>query len=284
MKIGISDGRTWKDQHYLKLKSFGFDFYDFKMSDTTALPYTNDDNEFEKYLKNEKKLADEAGVTIWQVHGPWRFPPRDVTESERSERLEKMKRSIYGTAILGAKYWVVHPLMPCGTQDILTDNVSKTREINLDFMSKLLTYAKQFGITICLENMPFLDFSLSSPTTIVDIVKEIDDPSFAMCLDTGHANLCRNWSTPAAAIREYGRYIKVLHVHDNRGALDDHLAPFWGSIDWKDFSRALYDSRFEGVLSLECAPSPKLPKDIYEDMYTMYSRIAKSIFDLHTKP
>ena len=56
MKIGISDGRTWKDQHYLKLKSFGFDFYDFKMSDTTALPYTNDDNEFEKYLKNEKSL------------------------------------------------------------------------------------------------------------------------------------------------------------------------------------------------------------------------------------
>ncbi len=281
MKIGIWGDRKWGDQHYSKLRSFGFDCYDFGMLDTTVLPYTLEGKEFDKYLQNEKRLADEAGITIWQVHGPWRYPPLDATEADRAERLEKMKRSIHGTAILGAKYWVVHPIMPYGTTDILTNNESETRELNLEFMSKLLPTAKQEGVTICLENMPYLDFSLSSPEVIIDIVKEINDPSFAMCLDTGHANVCRDWLSPATAVREYGKYIKVFHVHDNRGKRDEHLVPFGGSIDWSDFSRTLHDTNFEGTLSLECAPSSRLPDDICEDMYSLYFRIAKAVSELY---
>ena len=284
MKIGISDSKKWGDEYYSKLKSFGFDYYDFNMTNTDIEPYVYNEKDFYQYLSNEKRLANEAGITIWQVHGPWRYPPLDGTKEDRAERLEKMKRSIRGAAILGAKYWVVHPIMPFGTQDILTNNVTETRELNLEFMSKLLQVAKQEGITICLENMPFLDFSISSPTAIIDLIKEINDPSFAMCLDTGHANVCKEWSTPAESIKKYGDYIKVLHVHDNKGKRDEHLAPFHGTIDWKAFSAALHEIAFDGVLSLECAPNSKLPNDILNDMYSIYYRIAKSISDLHTQP
>ena len=281
-KVGISDSRIWGDKHYFKLKSFGFDYYDFNMANTNISPYTCSEDEFEKNLKNEKNLADAAGITIWQVHGPWRYPPRDEAEEDIIERFENMKRSIYAAAILGAKYWVVHPLMPYGTKDIPAGAAFKTRELNLEFMSKLLPFAKQEGITICLENMPFLDFSLSSPAAIVEFIKDINDPLFAMCLDTGHTNVCSDWSTPAKAMKEYGKYIKALHVHDNRGKRDEHLVPFSGTIDWNSFSITLQENDFDGVLSLECAPPHKLPNDICEDMYLLYSRIAKSIFDLHT--
>ena len=162
--------------------------------------------------------------------------------------------------------------------------MTETHKLNLEFMGKLLPTAKEEGITVCLENMPFLDFSLSSPADILGLIKEIDDPSFAMCLDTGHANMCKDWHTPAQAIRNYSDLIKVLHVHDNKGNRDDHLAPFCGTINWKEFSTALYESRFDGVLSLECAPSGKLPKDIREDMYSIYYRIAKSVADLYKQP
>ena len=279
MKIGISDGRKWGDEYYWKLKSFGFDCYDFNMMNTNVEPYIYDEKDFYEYLSNEKRLADEAGITVWQVHGPWRYPPLDSTLEYRAERLEKMKRSIRGAAILGAKYWVVHPIMPFGTKDILTNNEAETRELNLEFMNKLLPIAKQEGITVCLENMPMLDFSLSSPTAIVELIKEINDPSFAMCLDTGHANICIDWHTPAEAIREYAKFIKVLHVHDNHGKRDEHLAPFHGTIDWKDFSAALHETAFDGVLSLECAPSGRLPNDILEDMYSIYYKIAKAVYE-----
>ena len=81
----------------------------------------------------------------------------------------------------------------------------------------------------------------------------------------------------ARTVREYGQYIKVLHVHDNRGKRDEHLIPFYGSIDWKDFSTALRECAFDGVISLECAPSSKLSQDIMADMYALYARIAREI-------
>jgi hypothetical protein len=171
----------------------------------------------------------------------------------------------------------MNPIMPYGLDDLLTGNAEKTKALNLEFMRGLLPTAKREGVTICLENMPFPDFSISTPAAIIEIVKEIDDPNFAMCLDTGHTNVCRGWQKPASAMREYAAYIKVLHVHDNHKRRDEHLMPFYGSIDWKDFCKALCEVNFDGVLSLECAPSKKLPTDIMEDLYPIYFRIAKAI-------
>ena len=129
-------------------------------------------------------------------------------------------------------------------------------------MSKLLTYAKQFGITIFLENMPFLDFSLSSPTTIVDIVKEIDDPSFAMCLDTGHAN-CAGIA-PAHFARLLGKRLIALHMHDNFAHDDAHSLIYMGNINWTDFAAALKEVDYNGWLNLEWGAG-RFPKEqIYE--------------------
>ena len=279
MQFGISSTRPWGDDFYKKLKSFGFDCYDFKMSGTEQPPYTLDDRGFEDYLKREKSLAQEAGITINQTHGPWRYPVFDATPEDRAERLEKMTRSIHGAAILEAKYWVVHPLMPFGIKDLQTECFHESRDLNLEFMYKLLQVGKREGVVICLENMPYVDLALSSPSSIAEFVKEMDDPHFAMCLDTGHANKSKDWLTPADTVRKYADIVKVLHVHDNRGSRDEHLLPFFGTVDWQDFSSALHETGFDGVFSLECAPNPKLPNDILEDMYSIYLRTAKAVYN-----
>lgn len=269
--------KRWGDKAFEKLKSFGFDFFDYNMANTTVAPYTYDEQGFYDFLREEKKRADAAGITIWQVHGPWRCPIYDATPEERAERLEKMKRSIAAAAILGARYWVVHPIMPFGVEDRRLGHVVETRALNLAFMQQLVRAAENEGVTVCLENMPFLDFSLSSPTEIISFVRELDSASFAMCLDTGHANVCREWLTPADALRAYAREICVLHVHDNMGSRDEHLLPFCGTVDWSDFSRALWETGFDGVLSLETAPSPKLPATLAEDFYRAYAKVARAI-------
>ena len=281
MKIGISYINVWGEDYFKKTKAFGFDYQDYGLASTTVEPYTCDERGFREFLTATKRRADDAGVTIWQVHGPWRVPPHDRTLRDRAERLESMKRSIRAAALLGAKYWVVHPIMPFGLRDLTYGNGERTREVNLEFMAKLISVARDEGVTICLENMPFLQFSLSSPTAIAEIVHEINSPNFAMCLDTGHANVYRDWLTPADSIRKHSDIIKALHVHDNDGREDRHLAPLHGTVDWRDFSLALHEVNFGGVLSLECTPRKTLPNDILEDMYSVYYKIAKTVSELY---
>lgn len=278
MKIGISDGRIWGERHYAKLRSFGFDCCDFFMADTEAAPYTLGEKEFFAWLAAEKRRADEAGIEIWQAHGPWRWPPRDETAADRAERAEKMQLSIRAAALLGARYLVVHPMMPYGVKDLPEGHEKAERDCTLEILAKLLPTARREGVTICLENMPFRDgYSLSSPAEIAGLVREVNDPALAMCLDTGHANVRADWQSPAEAMRAYPKEIKVLHVHDNHGRHDEHLLPFFGTIDWADFSAALGETGFDGVFSLECAPNNRLPEDILADMYPLYKRVAGAI-------
>lgn len=277
MKIGIAAGITrWGDERYKKLKELGFDCYDYNMPNTKTPIYTLPEDEALAMMREEKRLADEAGVKIWQVHGPWEGAHTDLTPEGREERMEKMQRSIRATATLGAPYWVIHPIFPFGANDLKTEKQEETYEINVKFMTELLKTAKNEGVTICYENMPFLSYSISKPDDILRVVKEINDDNFKICLDTGHANIFDDWS-PARVMREMGEYVKTLHVHDNRWQQDMHLLPFHGTIDWLDFGTSLKEVKFDGVLSLETSPSAKLPSPLFEDMLVMYSRVAKAI-------
>ena len=48
MKIGISGRRNQEEQYYKKIKSFGFDYYDFNMTNTDTEPYTLNEKDFYK--------------------------------------------------------------------------------------------------------------------------------------------------------------------------------------------------------------------------------------------
>lgn len=282
MKTGIAANMfktgydRWGEKRYEKLKEHGFSCIDYGMADTDALIYSLDDKQFEEFLKKEKELAAAAEIEVSQVHGPWRYPPRDFSDEDRAERLEKMKRSIKATALLGCKFWVVHPIMPYTTVDLKEGKACETWEMNLQFMKELLKTAKEYDVTICLENMPMLNFSISTPTQILKFVNEINDDNFKICLDTGHVNVF-NDLTVGDAVREMGDKIKVLHVHDNGGTDDDHLAPFSGSINWVDFSKALKETGFDGVISLETLPDGNLDDIEYEKECIKLSGIAKKL-------
>lgn len=275
MKIGIYHARYTRfgEECYRKMKAHGFSCVDFGMADTETPLYAASEEEFREMLLHEKQLAEEAGMEINQVHGPWRWPPRDRTPEDQTERMEKMKKSIRGTAILGCKNWVIHPIMPFDIHDKGTENEPVTWEMNLAFMKELLAYAKEYDVTICLENMPMPEFSIGSPSEILKFVKQMNDEHFKICLDTGHVALYRD-VTPGQAMRDMGSEVRVLHVHDNNGWGDIHQFPYFGVIDWDDFMRALKECGFEGVFSLETAPGEGLPDDIFEEMSRTLAKLA----------
>ncbi len=261
MKIGHTVGAfaRFGELRYQKMKELGFDYADLSIEGELG---SMTEEEYEAHFLREKELADKAGVTIWQVHGPWRWPPRDGTEEDRAERAEVMRRSIRVSALIGVSYWVIHPIMPYGPDKDPEPEVFW--QMNLDFFRALLPTAKQYGVTICYENMPMRALSISTPEVMLRFVHEINDESFKFCLDTGH---CAVFGLSCGdAVRMAGDDLKVLHVHDNSGRGDEHKPPFHGIVDWKDFYASLLETGFDGVLSLESGYPGGVPLSAYEHL------------------
>ena len=282
MKIGVSiepygkAANCFGEKLFQKLGSFGFSAIDYNISGTLYELYSMDDDAFTQRLLAEKEAARKAGLTMHQMHGPWRSPPRDATPEDRQERMEKMKRSIQAAHLLGCKYWVIHPIMPYGALDLDTEDPPKTWALNKEFFTELLQYAKEQDITICLENLPMRKFSLAHPLQVLKFVKEMDDGHFKMCLDTGHAVLFPEVDLNDA-VRQIGPELKALHIHDNMGDRDFHLWPTKGIIDWPGFMKALMDIGFTGVFSLETAPDKNLEPEPYTQAFAELYALAESV-------
>ena len=254
------------------------DYQNFVHTDTELFDYSP--VKFASRLETEKKIIRNAGLSISQTHGPWRWPPRDSDASERAERLEKMTRSLEGTRLLDCRYMAVHPIMPYGPGD--NPDPERFLQLNLEFFSRLVQQAAKYEVTLCLENMPFPALTLARPQEILDFVRILDSPWMRVCLDTGH---CAVLGLSAAdEARRLGDSLAILHVHDNDGRGDLHWAPYAGVTDWEDFSRALRQIGFNGVVSLETdhrAVMPASAKDNPEQgLAALAARIAG--IGLHT--
>jgi len=260
LKFGITtaDGADMRLHHetWQHLRDLGYDCIDASFTDTDAPIYHADNASLENFLSELRRAIERAGLSVYQTHGPWRFPPMDATEEQRAERFEKISKALTITRLLGCRYMVIHPLMPY-SHDREPDREEFYR-INFEFFNKLLDGCEKNDVIICLENMPMPALSIASPQAVLDFVKEINCPYMGVCLDTGHCSVLK--LSPGDAVRTIGKeYLKVLHIHDNMGERDQHLLPFKGIIDWEDFSKALKEIGFDGCLSVEAAPQSANP-------------------------
>ena len=264
VKLGTREGSKLIHSH-------GFSYLDYsEFSNTEADFFKLPEKEFEKYLLEQRKIMESEGIFISQTHGPWRYPPRDLEPGDRAERFASMSKAIRGTAYLGAKNFVIHPLMPFGAYS--SENPEKMWEINLEFMARLAHVGEENGITVCYENMPFYSSPITTPHHVLEMAKQIGSKYFKICLDTGHALICG--VSPADAVREIGKeYLACLHVHDNNGKNDLHDIPLTGVLDWKDFMASLNEIGYDGVFSLENGLPPI-------DENKMHEELEKNLFDI----
>ena len=98
--------------------------------------------------------------------------------------------------------------------------------------------------------------------SFIEILDQLDPEWFTGCFDTGHANL--TMGDPASFIRDAGKYIHHLHLHDNDRHRDLHLMPAFGklegsgsknaySVPWKEVAEALRDIHYDGSFNFECS-------------------------------
>lgn len=244
-KYGLRDGAK-------KMKAHGYEYIDYQpLANTTSDFFTQEENLFHSALKEQRNVIESEGIYAWQAHGPWCWPPPSCsTVSEQKQCVEDAKKGIRGTATLGAKNFIVHPLMPFGWQMIGDEHVNEFFDINYDYIRQIVVEGANYGVNVCLENMPMPDLPLGSVQQVLDFVKKVNHPNLKICLDTGHT-LIYDFQ-PGDAVRLIGKdLLSALHVHDNNGQRDQHLDPGQGIGKWKDFASALYEINFEGVFSLE---------------------------------
>lgn len=261
---------------YRRLRANGFDCVDFNLADTDTVYYTAPEAQAIALLQAEVAHIHAAGMTVSQIHGPWRWPPQDGTLAQFFERQDKMRRSLRLAAAVGCPLWVVHPVMPFGIEELGTPRADDTWMVNLAFFTPLVEEAKALGVTICLENMPMPQFSLGTPQETLRLARAL---GVKLCLDTGHVAVYGGALDLAQAVRDAGDDLKALHLHDNDGVRDTHRLPFMGICNWKRFAAALKEIGFDGTLSAETEPPALLPPPAWE---AVSRAIAQMLLHLQT--
>ena len=253
MKFGIESSAYTERYPFLegveKMARHGYDAIDYGYFAHINRPFfRQEEDAFKAEIERHRDILEAFHIDPSQTHGPWTNPPRDSTPEEREERFRVMSKAVRGSAYLGAKYMVIHQLMPYGNNS--PEHPDTVYEINLDFMYRLAEYGKEWGIIVCLENMPFRRLPMARPDEVAAFVRTVNHTHFKVCLDTGHA-LVRGIQ-PADAVRMIGGdLLATLHIHDNDGTSDAHRPIGEGIMDFPLFVKALDEVGYRGVISLE---------------------------------
>lgn len=251
------------DVGYRMIKEAGFDGVDANIDH--LLPYSAirgkekvpfvSDPDFLQYFKPWKDAAEKYGLQNFQAHAP--FPCVIPGGEDYNEYLmEMLKRMIQGCRYIGCGRLIIHPFFFPYDQQM----DKKTEwDMNIEKYSSLINTARENDVTICLENMfgryrrkimAAICSDLDEACRYVDTLNDLaGERRFGFCLDTGHLLLLgldiKN------AILKLGDRIEALHVHDNNGEDDQHLAPYMGTLDWNRFTEGLREIGYQKPLSFE---------------------------------
>jgi len=199
---------------------------------------------------------EHLGMEAYSFHAPF-ANDIDISSPDlatREHAMDEILRAVEAASILGVHYFVIHP----GPEnaDIPSREERMVRIENvISVLNRVAVRCAEVGIKCVLENkLPHLLFGSSSD--IVWILGTLDTNEVGACLDTGHAFLAGDLYN---LVYKLGPYLRMLHVHDNKGHSDEHLPPGEGRIEWGAFMRELLQVGFYGPMILEIggAPTPE---------------------------
>jgi sugar phosphate isomerase/epimerase len=174
-------------------------------------------------LESVGRALAQAGLAV-TVHGPFHdLNPGGLEPLVVEVTRRRFTQTLQAADRLGARLVVFHPgfdRWKYGGRNHLW------LEGNLRFWPPLIEQAARQRCILALENI----FE-PAPTTLAALMDEIDSPWLGHCFDVGHWALFADLSLPAW-FDVLGRRTRHLHLHDNFGQADDHLAVGEGTIDF----------------------------------------------------
>ncbi len=233
---------------YLKIASeydFGFEFNDFyspKVLSDKKLCYEIVD----KYSKHNLP-------SYLTSHGDF-FDVLIFSADEEIVKIsiKRIEESMETAKKIGAKKVVFHTNY---NSQIKTDfYLNNWLDRNYEVFSCLCNRFKD--ITILMENM--FDYDYIPIKQLAERMKDIDN--FGVCLDYAHAFLSK--VEPKEWVLNLYPYIKHVHINDNGGTADSHLAVGDGKIDWSEFNKLRVGYFANTTILIEVNGIDKITKSI----------------------
>lgn len=228
-----------------KIKEIGYD----------GVELVFDDNYFDPTKKSReeiKKFADDfvlEGLEIPSVATGvfWKYNLGSNDESTRKKGIEYGKAGIRMANAVGAKSILVVPAVASPAIPY-----EKVYENSVRSIKELGSYAKDFGVTVAIENV--WNKFLYSPMEFKKFIQDVGLDNVKVYLDV--ANLMaiaypENW------IHTLKGMISNVHAKDfdvNVGNITGFRHLLKGSVDWKKVAKLLSEAGFNGFLTLECSP------------------------------
>lgn len=181
------------------------------------------------YIDEYAGAAAKCGVTYVQAHAPG-YNPFDP-EADHEMGMLAMRRAIKACGILGIPNIVTHAGF---SRDIPAEGGrERFYTENREFYARMMDDAERYGVNVLTENSA--EGNMGSKYfffTGVDMREFIEYTGFGRlfaCWDTGHANM--------RGVNQYddivalGDLLKAVHIQDNYGRYDEHIAPFMGTLN-----------------------------------------------------
>lgn len=235
------------------------------------------------HVRDIKRLAQGLGVTFPQSHLPY-YDVFSCADPDKAAFMEELiRRCIVASGMLGVKWAVTHP----ATVYEAGHDMRVSQERNLAYYAPHIALAREEGVGIALEN----DFEYPAPgprqriycASVYELISLVDafhnPQSVGICYDFGHAHM--TGANHRDNLNAIGPRLKALHVQDNHGALDEHLMPFYGTIDWAEAMAGLRDIGYTGDLTYEIQEFGRgLPKELKHLTVRQSIQIGKHLIEL----
>jgi len=193
---------------------------------------------------------DTLGMEAYSFHAPF-ADDIDISSPDAARRehaLAAILRAVDAAALLGVHYFVLHPGPENADIPSREERLLRIEHV-CGVLDRVAARCSEVGIQCVLENkLPHLMFGQSAD--LLWILTCLKGNRVGACLDTGHAHLAGELYP---LVHKMAPYLRLLHVHDNKGHGDDHLPPGDGRIDWTALLKELAAVNFTGALILELA-------------------------------
>ena len=224
-----------------KVADLGFDYFELSMDPP--------EGHWMKIRELKNRIVGtlrDAGLPVI-CHLPCFVYTPDLTPAIRQASVDEMKHSLDAAAEINARKAVLHPGYITGMGVFAMETARKYAH---DGLTAILAHADGLDLQLCFENMFPAYHLFYEPGPFEALFKEF--PRLKMTLDSGHANIGDPEQTRLVQfVSLLGPHIGHVHVSDNFGKKDDHLAVGKGNIDFPSMVSSLKQAGYDDTITLE---------------------------------
>ncbi len=244
----ISVGRLGLDEGLTVLLDAGFPALDLTLYAHNDYLFRDD---YKATAKRILSLLKSRGAIFNQAHAPF----GGGYDNYKNNLIPTLPRVFEFAGLIGVKSLIVHPIVKRRHYGFEREHF----EMNMEFYTSLIPYAKNTGVKIAIENMwgrhpvtgRICDSVCSDPHELARYYDSLANPDvFTVCLDLGHVAITNR--EPEDAIRVIGHdRLGAIHAHDVDYLTDTHTLPGLGRISWDRVCASLVEIDYTGDFTLE---------------------------------